>query len=60
MDEDALIVALKDFADDHRLTGVAATWVSAREEWTTIQVRHAGLYDDAPDGWAVERKVTSL
>lgn len=58
--DDVLIEALKEFAYEHELTRVTGTYRSARDEWTTVEVKHAGAYDDAPDGWTVEVRVTSL
>lgn len=51
---------LKDIAHDRDLVALRATRKTGRDTWTHVEVRHAGLWDDAPDGWTVTVEETSL
>jgi len=54
------VEALKDFAQDHDFKAIRVTIRTGGDSWQTIEVRHAGIWDDAPDGWTVAVEEHSL
>jgi hypothetical protein len=57
---DATAEELKDLADRLGAISIRVTFYTAPGEWRHLEVRHAGLWDEAPDGWTVEITQTSL
>lgn len=54
VDASAIAERLKDVADELDLFALRGTISRGPDRWTNIEVRHAGIWDDAPDGWAVD------
>ena len=59
-DHAALAEQLKDFAHDHGMTALRATVATGPDSWLAIEVRHASLSGDSPDGWDTTVRRESL
>ena len=53
MSDGELAELMKDFASDHGLVGLEATWKVAPGHWKIILVAHAAWASDSRDGWDV-------
>lgn len=53
MTNEEIIKLLKDLADEAGAVRLTATLKRDPDGWTTIEVRHAGLFSESQDGWDV-------
>ena len=49
---DEIVEMLKDVAYEIDAQRLQATIPDGGDRWTMIEVSHAGLFDEAPDGWS--------
>jgi hypothetical protein len=54
LDPDVAASELKTIAHDLGATALRASFRTERDQWITVEVRHAGLLSDSRDGWDTE------
>lgn len=60
MKNDEIVSVLKEVAYEIEAVRITATLKREPDGWTTIEVRHATLMSDSPDGWDVSIKEGAL